>query len=330
MISQELEKTIKALYKDARQKGHQFVSIEHLLLGLLDNKAAFRALNLDASDIDDLRIKLMNFVNELNDHTPALEEKESNTQPTLGFQRVIQRAIFHAQSTNKKEVDGADVLLAIFGEQNSHAATLLKQKEVVRIDVARFIATGEPRERKSEKSAELAGPEAKISVDAFPPKGRSSSSSPAPTLFISYSHADTECLNRLLVHLRPLQRKGSIICWSDKNIKTGKKWRIEIEKNLAQASIAILLISADFLASDFIVNNELPPMLMRAEAAGLRVLPVILKPCGFARDEVLSTFQAANDELMPLLALPHIQQEALYDKIAGEIADEIAQRQSST
>jgi len=327
MVEQNIQAAVANAYKYAVLNKHEYVSIEHFLLVLLDDLAVFRALNLDANDIDDLRTKLRKVINELNESTPpASEGKDPFTQPanTLGLQRVIKRALLHAESTNRKDVDGADALLAIFGEKDSHAVHLLKQKGVDRLHVARFISTGVLQEHRSQKQ------EVQLSVNAIAPEGKPPPPSPVPKLFISYSHADTECLDRLLVHLRPLQRSGAIACWSDKNIKTGSKWRSDIEKNLAQASIAILLISADFLASDFIVNNELPPMLLRAEAAGLRILPVILKPCGFKRDKVLSTFQAANDGLIPLLSLTHVEQEELWDKIAGEIAEEIAQAQSFT
>jgi hypothetical protein len=89
-----------------------------------------------------------------------------------------------------------------------------------------------------------------------------------------------------------------------------------------------LLVSADFLASDFIVNNELPPLLMSAEARGLRILPVVLKPCGFHRDPVLSNFQSINNPAAPLLGLAHIEQEAIYSRIADEVAEEIHLRTS--
>jgi hypothetical protein len=150
-----------------------------------------------------------------------------------------------------------------------------------------------------------------------------------PKLFISYSHVDTPCVDRLLVHLKPLERANTIICWSDKRLRTGDKWKAEIEQNLDEAVIAVLLISADFLASDFIVNNELPPLLIKADAKGLKILPVILKPCGFRRDPVLSTFQSANDPATPLLGMTLIEQEAVYDKIAEEVAREISARRAS-
>lgn len=146
---------------------------------------------------------------------------------------------------------------------------------------------------------------------------------PRPTVFISYSHADTECLRRLQIHLRPLERENEIELWDDTRIAGGARWREEIEMALERAAIAILLISADFLASDFVVNNELPPLLMAAEERGTTILPVVLKPCRFLRDRNLSVFQAMNDPATPLLTLPIADQEGLYARVAERIENEI-------
>ena len=104
------------------------------------------------------------------------------------------------------------------------------------------------------------------------------------TVFISYSHADVDFLLRLKIHLRPFEKKGVIDLWEDTKIKVGEKWNERIEKALDKAAIAILLISADFLASDFIIDNELPPLLHAAEEKGKIILPVIVKPCRFLKD----------------------------------------------
>jgi transcriptional regulator with XRE-family HTH domain len=120
------------------------------------------------------------------------------------------------------------------------------------------------------------------------------------SLFISYSHTDKEYLDRLLVHLRPLQKSGLIDPWNDTRIVAGDKWKEEIEKALEKAAVAVLLISADFLASNFIVDNELPPLLKKASDEGTVILPLILKPCGFIRDKSLSIFQAVNSPDAPL------------------------------
>jgi len=138
-------------------------------------------------------------------------------------------------------------------------------------------------------------------------------------VFISYSHVDSHFLKRLMVHLKPLEKEGLIDLWVDTRLKAGDKWKNAIEEALSQARVAILLVTADFLASDFIVDNELPPLLARAEAAGARIIPVILKPCRFARNRDLNIFQAVNDPRLPLVTLPEGEQEEIYDKVASAV-----------
>ena len=139
MIAQELEVSLHMAFMEARQKRHEFITVEHLLLALLDNPSASEVLKACAAEIDDLRKLLLEFVTE---HTPILTTEDTDTQPTLGFQRVIQRAILHVQSSGKKEVTGANVLVAIFGEKDSHAVYFLHQKGVTRLDVVNFISHG--------------------------------------------------------------------------------------------------------------------------------------------------------------------------------------------
>jgi hypothetical protein len=139
------------------------------------------------------------------------------------------------------------------------------------------------------------------------------------TVFISYSHEDKEYLKRLIVHLRPFEKLGRIDIWSDDKIKAGEKWKEAIEKALNKAAIAILLISADFLASDFIVDNELPPLLKYAEEKGTVILPVILKPCLFKYNVGLSQFQSINDPKTPMSKLIENDREEIFVKIAEEI-----------
>ena len=139
MIAQELEVSLHMAFMEARQKRHEFITVEHLLLALLDNPSASEVLRACAANVDELRKLLGDFVTE---HTPILAGEEVDTQPTLGFQRVIQRAILHVQSSGKKEVTGANVLVAIFGEKDSHAVYFLHQKGVARLDVVNFISHG--------------------------------------------------------------------------------------------------------------------------------------------------------------------------------------------
>ena len=141
MLSRELEVTLNLAFKDARKKRHELMSVEHLLLALLDNNSAVSVLNACGADIEKLRSELEEFLDATTPLIPQ-NETERETQPTLGFQRVLQRAVFHVQSSGKKEVDGANVLVAIFSEQESHAVFLLKQQDVRRIDVVNYISHG--------------------------------------------------------------------------------------------------------------------------------------------------------------------------------------------
>src|SRR5881227_2336827 len=140
MIAQELEVSLHMAFVEARQKQHEFITVEHLLLAMLDNPSAAEVLKACGVDLEELRGVLTDFINE---HTPRLSpHSDADTQPTQGFQRVIQRAILHVQSSGKKEVTGANVLVAIFGEKESHAVYFLNQRSVTRLDVVNYIAHG--------------------------------------------------------------------------------------------------------------------------------------------------------------------------------------------
>lgn len=139
------------------------------------------------------------------------------------------------------------------------------------------------------------------------------------TVFVSYSHKDIAYLERLRVHLKPLERKSLIQLWSDTVIQSGEKWKREIEKALGKSAIAVLLISADFLASDFIVDNELQPLLKSAEQKGTIILPLILKPCRFMREPSISQFQAINNPSKPLCMLTEYEQEDIYERLSHRI-----------
>src|SRR3954465_7836288 len=142
MIAQELEVSLHMAFVEARQQRHEFITVEHLLMALLDNPSAAEGLRASPANNENLRKSLAAFIKE---NTPTVGgSDEVDTQPTLGFQRVIQRAIMHVQSTGsgKKEVTGANVLVAIFGEKDSHAVYYLHQQGVTRLDVVNFIAHG--------------------------------------------------------------------------------------------------------------------------------------------------------------------------------------------
>ena len=159
MIAQELEVTLHMAFVEARQQRHEFITVEHLLLALLDNPSAAETLRACGGNIEQLRKDLSTFIAE---HTPTVEgEEDIDTQPTLGFQRVIQRAILHVQSSGKKEVNGANVLVAIFGEKDSHAVYYLQKQEITRLDMVNFIAHGiskvQPSPARTEAEGEAEG-----------------------------------------------------------------------------------------------------------------------------------------------------------------------------
>ena len=140
MIAQELEVSLHMAFVEARMKRHEFITVEHLLLALLDNPTAAEVLRACGGDLDELRKNLIEHVAE---HTPRIPaDREVDTQPTLGFQRVIQQAILHVQASGKKEVTGANVLVAIFGEKDSHALYFLQQQGVTRLNVVAFLSHG--------------------------------------------------------------------------------------------------------------------------------------------------------------------------------------------
>lgn len=141
MLSKELEMTLKMALDDARAKRHEFMTVEHLLLALLDNSAASHVLRSCGADVERLRNDLRTFVDETTPLIPS-SDPHRETQPTLGFQRVLQRAIFHVKSAGRDEVTGANVLAAIFSEQESQAVYFLKQENVARLDVVNFISHG--------------------------------------------------------------------------------------------------------------------------------------------------------------------------------------------
>ena len=172
MIAQELEVSLHMAFVEARQKQHEFITVEHLLLAMLDNPSAAEVLKACGVDLDELRGVLTDFINE---HTPRLAaHSDADTQPTQGFQRVIQRAILHVQSSGKKEVTGANVLVAVFGEKESHAVYFLNQRGVTRLDVVNYIAHGITKtpQQKQDKASDAkddseGGSESQGALDAY-------------------------------------------------------------------------------------------------------------------------------------------------------------------
>ncbi|QKO22092.1 ATP-dependent Clp protease ATP-binding subunit ClpA [Rhodoferax sp. BAB1] len=260
MIAQELEVSLHMAFVEARQQRHEFITVEHLLLALLDNPSAAEVLRACAANIDDLRKSLANFI---KDNTPQVAGTDDvDTQPTLGFQRVIQRAIMHVQSTGsgKKEVTGANVLVAIFGEKDSHAVYYLHQQGVTRLDVVNFIAHGIKKSDPPEagKSSESSG---EAEEGAAAEKG-DSKASPLEQYTLNLNQAAKEGkIDPLIGREYEVERVIQILCRRRKNnpllvgeagvgktaIAEGLAWRIvqkDVPEILAEANVYSLDMGA--------------------------------------------------------------------------------------
>ncbi len=169
MLSKELELILNTAFKDAREKLHEFMTVEHLLLALVDDPAAIKVLHAVGANVETIQKELTDFLEET---TPLLAvSDERDTQPTLGFQRVLQRAIFHVQSSGKKEVSGANVLVAIFGEQDSQAVYLLNKQNINRLDIVNYLSHGISKSSSDDSnSEELNSPAEELEQSEAPAK----------------------------------------------------------------------------------------------------------------------------------------------------------------
>jgi ATP-dependent Clp protease ATP-binding subunit ClpA len=210
MISKELEQTLNSAFKGAREKKHEFVTVEHLLLALLDNPAASSVLRACGADIETLKTELGQFVDET---TPQLiTDDERETQPTLGFQRVLQRAVFQVQSSGKKEVTGANVLVAIFSEQESQAVYFLNKQNVTRLDVVNFISHGISKVHGEEDAANQA-PAAEDDLTA-----EQTSKSPLESYTVNLNEMAREGkIDPLIGRKAEVERTVQILCRRRKN-----------------------------------------------------------------------------------------------------------------
>ncbi len=259
MIAQELEVSLHMAFVEARQQRHEFITVEHLLLALLDNPSAAEVLKACAANIEDLRKSLTGFIKE---NTPTVGGTDDvDTQPTLGFQRVIQRAIMHVQSTGsgKKEVTGANVLVAIFGEKDSHAVYYLHQQGVTRLDVVNFIAHGIKKSDPPEpnKSADGGG-----SGDSDKEEGGDAKGSPLDQFTQNLNQSAREGrIDPLIGREHEVERVIQVLCRRRKNnpllvgeagvgktaIAEGLAWRItqnDVPEVLADATVYSLDMGA--------------------------------------------------------------------------------------
>jgi ATP-dependent Clp protease ATP-binding subunit ClpA len=261
MIAQELEVSLHMAFVEARQQRHEFITVEHLLLALLDNPSASEVLRACAANLDDLRKSLTQFIKE---NTPTVGgADEVDTQPTLGFQRVIQRAIMHVQSTGsgKKEVTGANVLVAIFGEKDSHAVYYLHQQGVTRLDVVNFIAHG-IRKSDPPEPTKAPGESASASSEGEKDDGDSGKGSPLDQYTQNLNQAARDGrIDPLIGREHEVERVVQILCRRRKNnpllvgeagvgktaIAEGLAWRItqgEVPDVLAESTVYSLDMGA--------------------------------------------------------------------------------------
>ncbi|WP_295864481.1 ATP-dependent Clp protease ATP-binding subunit ClpA [uncultured Xanthomonas sp.] len=169
MFSKDLEQTIGQCYKRAREARHEFMTVEHLLLALLDNPSAQAVLKACGADVDRLRGDLEQAIEA--SVARLADDDGRDTQPTLGFQRVLQRAVYHVQSSGKKEVSGANVLVAIFGEKDSHAVYFLNQQDITRLDIVNYLSHGIAKMGEDGEHAAPSDGEPKGEVGEGEPKG---------------------------------------------------------------------------------------------------------------------------------------------------------------
>lgn len=186
---------------------------------------------------------------------------------------------------------------------------------------ARFVRLWEEYDKRARKllGRDTAGPPAAAASgrkDALVTR-----SEPRTHVFVSYSHQDAEWLKRLQIHLKPMIRQGTLDLWDDSKIKPGAAWRDEIDAALSRASAAVLLVSADFLASDFVADRELPLLLDRAASGGVRIMPVIVGSCLFQHHAELSKYQAINSPDLPLTKMQRHEAEETLSKLAQAIAE---------
>ena len=210
MLSKELESTLNSAFRDAREKRHEFMTVEHLLLALLDNPTASKVLRACGAELEKLKQELISYLDESTPMLPVKDERE--TQPTLGFQRVLQRAVFHVQSSGKKEVTGANVLVAIFGERESQAVYFLNRQNITRLDVVNYISHGISKVHDNEEG------------DAFAPGGDDDKPAEAPGKSPLEAYAVNLNQQALLGKIDPLigrrnevQRTIQILCRRRKN-----------------------------------------------------------------------------------------------------------------
>ena len=210
MLSKELELSLNNAFREAREKRHEFMTVEHLLLALLENPSAVKVLRACGGEVEPLRAELEGYIKDNVPVLPAADERE--TQPTLGFQRVLQRAVFHVQSSGKKEVSGANVLVAIFGERESQAVYFLSRQNITRLDVVNYISHGISKVHDNEEGEAFTG-----SPDEEK-NGESAGTSPLESYAVNLNQqALLGKIDPLIGRREEVQRTIQILCRRRKN-----------------------------------------------------------------------------------------------------------------
>ncbi|MGR6034846.1 MAG: ATP-dependent Clp protease ATP-binding subunit ClpA [Candidatus Nitrosoglobus sp.] len=212
MLSRDLETSLNQAFKDAREKMHEFLTVEHLLLAMLDNPAAAAVLRACGASLEQLKKEITVFLNET---TPLLPIKEGrDTQPTLGFQRVLQRAVLQVQSSGQKEVTGANVLVAIYGEQQSQAVYFLKRQHATRLDIVNYISHGISKVNPQGSSGESAGASEEAEATGVETPGQS----PLETYAVNLNRLAAQGkIDPLIGRRAELERTIQILCRRRKN-----------------------------------------------------------------------------------------------------------------
>ncbi|MCC6303475.1 MAG: AAA family ATPase, partial [Gammaproteobacteria bacterium] len=248
MLSKDVEYTLNVAFQEARDKNHEFITVEHLLLALLENPSAVAILRSCGADLDSLKHDLTVFLEET---TPILQDDGRDTQPTLGFQRVLQRAVFHVQSSGKREVGAANLLVAIFGEQDSQAVYCLNTQNITRLDIVNYISHGITKVEGEEESEGMLSSE-----------GEAEAENPARSPLEHYAtnlnqRARMGMIDPLIGREAELQRMIQVLCRRRKNnpLLVG-------EAGVGKTAIA------EGLAKK-IVDNEVPDVLAQSTVYSL-------------------------------------------------------------
>ncbi|MFZ4077250.1 MAG: ATP-dependent Clp protease ATP-binding subunit ClpA [Legionellaceae bacterium] len=285
MLNKELEFTLNLAFREAKEKRHEFMTVEHLLLSLLDNPSAGNVLQACEANVESLRRDLVEFIDETTPKIPA-DELERETQPTLGFQRVLQRAVFHVQSAGKTEVNGANVLAAIFSEQESQSVYFLRRENITRLDVINYISHGVSKYQNN-------GPQDRISGasldDEMMPEGHES---PLDSYCQNLNkRARLGKIDPLIGRLEEVQRTIQVLCRRRKNnpllVGEAGVGKTAIAEGLAKQIVEGLV--PDAIKSCVVYSLDLGSLLAGTKYRGdfEKRLKAVLKQLGEQEDGIL-------------------------------------------